>query len=85
MMQTCLLSLHVHVLQAAPLGEGIVFHLGVVLVHTVNTGAVAVGRGAHLGALLFAEIDLGRDCGDELLVSYPQISYTSSTEAVREP
>ena len=34
---------------------------------TVNTGAVAVGRGAHLGGVV-AEIDLGRDCGDELLV-----------------
>ena len=62
-----LVVLDVHVLQAAPLGEGIVFHLGVVLVHTVNTGAVAVGRGAHLGGVV-AEIDLGRDCGDELLV-----------------
>ena len=62
-----LVILDIHVLQAAPLGEGIVFHLSVVLVHTVNTGAVAVGRGSHLGGVV-AEIDLGRDCGDELLV-----------------
>ena len=34
---------------------------------TYRYGAVAVGRGAHLGGVV-AEIDLGRDCGDELLV-----------------
>ena len=59
----------VHILQAAPLGNGVVLQGGVVFIHTVDVEP-AVGVGADLQVAAAAEVDLGRDGLDQLRVLF---------------
>ena len=80
-----LVILHIHVLQAASLRDLLIFHFGVVLVHTADVGpAVTGGADLQRTAGVSAEFDLGRHCLDLSLIhifrtSLPKASSASTT------